>query len=50
MKKNSYMVVYFNGRGIREKFFDSRERALQFINSIDDTKATLWREENINDI
>lgn len=41
------MVVYWNGRAMREKWFDNRESAIRFINKIDDDKATLWKQQEI---
>ena len=44
---NTWLVIYYNGRGNREKFFGSREEAIKFLESCKDNTATLWQKEII---
>ena len=44
----NYMVVYWNGRATREKYFVNRTEALELIHRIEDKKATLWVKEIID--
>ena len=45
----NYMVVYWNGRGTREKMFRSREHALYFISQLVDAQPTLWVQEKLDE-
>lgn len=42
---NKYMVRYWNGRGIREKYFTRLEDAKKFVRKNDDEKAEIWKKE-----
>ena len=44
---NSYLVLYWNGRSMREKFFKSKEDAIYFLSQNTDDRATLWKQQEI---
>ena len=44
---NSWLVIYWNGRAMREKFFGDKESAIRFMENTNDNKATLWQQKEI---
>jgi len=38
-----YMVRFYNGRGVREKMFNSLAAAQEFKNTINDKQAQMWQ-------
>lgn len=43
------MVVYYNGRGVREKVFFKKSEAIEFLSKCGDRNATIWKELSLED-